>query len=90
VQRKLKRYAARAGITRVRVSPHTFRHTFAVWFVRNGGSPFHLQNILGHSSLDISRRYCEVADVDFVDQQHRLSPLVTMGVVSRRQEGKLR
>ena len=59
-QTPLRRYASLAGITRVRVSPHTFRHTFAVWFVRHGGSPFHLQKILGHSSLDMSRRYCEL------------------------------
>jgi integrase/recombinase XerD len=74
-QQRLKRYGKAAGIIRVRVSPHTFRHTFALWFVRNGGSPFHLQKILGHSSLDISRRYCELADVDFISSQQALSPL---------------
>lgn len=74
-QVRLRRYGQAAGITRVRVSPHTFRHTFALWFVRNGGSPFHLQKILGHSSLDMSRRYCELADVDFLNSQRELSPL---------------
>jgi integrase/recombinase XerD len=72
---RLKSYGEEAGITRARVSPHTFRHTFALWFVRNGGSPFHLQKILGHASLDMSRRYCELADVDFLTSQRRLSPL---------------
>jgi integrase/recombinase XerD len=74
-QMRLKRYGTAAGITRARVSPHTFRHTFALWFVRNGGSPFHLQKILGHTSLDMSRRYCELANVDFLTSQRELSPL---------------
>ena len=76
----LRRYGDAADITRVRVSPHTFRHTFAVWFVRKGGSPFHLQRILGHTSLTMSRRYCELADVDFVARQQELSPIATMAI----------
>lgn len=82
VQMRLKQYAEAAGVDRVRVSPHTFRHTFALWFVRNGGSPFHLQKILGHTSLDMSRRYCELADVDFISRQQQLSPLVTHDLAS--------
>ncbi|MHB8993967.1 MAG: tyrosine-type recombinase/integrase [Armatimonadota bacterium] len=76
-QDRLKLYARQADVTRVRVSPHTFRHTFALWFVRNGGSPFHLQKILGHTSLDMSRRYCDLADIDFISSQQQLSPLTT-------------
>ena len=49
---------------------------------RRGGSPFHLQKILGHTSLDMSRRYCELADVDFIDRQKQLSPLAAMGLAS--------
>ena len=86
IRLQLATYGKRAGITRVRVSPHTFRHTFALWFVRKGGSPFHLQKILGHSSLDMSRRYCELAEIDAIIKQHDLSPLQTMdlGLRGRR------
>ncbi len=84
-QSQIKLYGARAGITRVRCSPHTFRHSFALWYVRNGGSPFHLQRILGHSDLAMSRRYCELADVDFLAQHRRLSPLTTLDFGSRGQ-----
>ena len=80
IQQRLKLYAQRARITRVRVSPHTFRHTFALYFVRSGGSPFHLQKILGHTSLDMSRRYCELADIDFLTKQKELSPLASGSV----------
>jgi len=77
-RKRLKLYGTLAGIANARVSPHTFRHTFALWFVRKGGSPFHLQKILGHSSLDMSRRYCELSEIDAIIKQQELSPLTTM------------
>jgi integrase/recombinase XerD len=83
-QQRLQRYGREASIVRVRVSPHTFRHTFALWFVRAGGSPFHLQKILGHTSLDMSRRYCELADVDFISRQQQLSPLAMTDLGSKK------
>lgn len=54
-----------AGIKNVRVSPHTFRHTFATQFLRaHPGALFHLQELLGHTDLDMVRRYAKVAEAD--------------------------
>jgi len=53
----MRRCGKRAGITGVRCSPHTLRHTFAKRFLLNGGDVFTLQQILGHSSLEMVRRY---------------------------------
>ncbi len=39
----LKNYGRKAGITNVRISPHTFRHYFATKFLLNGGDPVALQ-----------------------------------------------
>jgi len=60
----MKRYGKMAELTGVRCSPHTLRHTFAINYLRNGGDVFSLQKILGHSSLEMTRRYCELANVD--------------------------
>ncbi len=55
----LRRLADWAGIEddQVRVSPHTFRHTYAARFILNGGSIYHLSRLLGHSSVQTSEKY---------------------------------
>lgn len=47
------------------VHPHSFRHTFAFTFPRNGGNLLELQAILGHSTLDTVRIDARLAQVDF-------------------------
>lgn len=78
IQQHLKQYGEAAGIVGVRVSPHTLRHTHALNFVSNGGDSFHLQKVLGHSSLEMTRRYCNLAQSDVLKRQRELTPLRTM------------
>jgi site-specific recombinase XerD len=44
--------------------PHRFRHTFAIAFLRNGGTPLELQALLGHEKLDTVNIYVRLAQVD--------------------------
>ena len=46
-------------IDKRRLSPHTFRHTFARAFLSNGGNLFSLQDILGHEDIATTRIYVE-------------------------------
>ena len=54
---------------------HAFRHTFAVNYLRRGGSVFHLQKVLGHSSLEMTRRYANLMTEDLQAVHQRLSLL---------------
>jgi len=74
----LHRLSAFAGITGVRCSPHTLRHTFAKNFLLNGGDIFSLQKILGHSSLASVRIYLNLFAVDIKKQHRRFSPVDTL------------
>lgn len=77
-QENMARYGKDAGITGVRVSPHTCRHTFAVNWIRSGGDVFHLQRILGHSSLDICRIYVNLVTDDLQKAHVTHSPMDRM------------
>lgn len=71
VQAIIKRYGQKAKIKGVRCSPHTLRHTAAVMWIRNGGDVFSLQQILGHSTMDILRTYVNLAQSD-IQAAHRV------------------
>lgn len=53
---------------------HVLRHTFASYFVQNGGSILNLQKILGHSSLVMTMRYAHLAP-DHLADALSLNPL---------------
>jgi integrase/recombinase XerD len=75
VRERLQDYGERANIRNVRVSPHTFRHTFAKLYILNGGDPFSLQRILGHSSMNMVRKYIQMNGEDIKSQHHQFSPI---------------
>lgn len=74
IQQMFRRCGKRAGISGVRCSPHTFRHTFAKSYLVNGGDIFSLQKILGHTSLASVRTYLNLFGIDIKKQHQKYSP----------------
>jgi integrase/recombinase XerD len=73
VLRGFKVVGKQLGIKGVRVSFHTLRHTFALNYIRNGGDVFRLQRILGHSTLEMTRRYVNLQTEDLSAVHNKLS-----------------
>jgi integrase/recombinase XerC/integrase/recombinase XerD len=71
IQIMIRRLGKRAGITSVRVSPHTFRHTFGTQLLQNGLGEFAVQSLLGHSTLTMTRRYVATLNSEQAVQGYR-------------------
>lgn len=70
--RKLK---TRSNIPRLR--PHLLRHTFATRYLENGGDIYSLQLILGHTSLEMVKKYVHLIPSKTTVNFYSLSPLDT-------------
>lgn len=58
-----------------KTSVHLYRHTFAKKWIMNGGDIFSLQKMLGHSSLEMVRKYVALFGGDTKVQYEKFNPL---------------
>jgi integrase/recombinase XerD len=71
----VKRLCERLGFDPPPRTIHALRHTFATAYVRRGGSVLHLQRVLGHSTLEMTRRYVDLQTADLQAVHERVSLL---------------
>lgn len=67
-----ERYLPRLG---AKVTPYMLRHAFALGFLRNEGNLIALQRIMGHTTLEMTRRYLALTDGDLREASAKASPL---------------
>jgi len=67
-----------------KLHPHVCRHTFSVRFLMNGGDVFSLQKILGHTSLEMTRKYVNLASGDVKEIHRRYSPMDNLNFRANR------
>jgi len=78
----IERLSTRADIPRLHA--HLLRHTFAVRYLVNGGDVFTLQKILGHTTLEMTRKYVTLASGDVKEQHRQYSPVDNLGLAERK------
>lgn len=69
----VKRYAKAAKLKK-NISPHTLRHTCATLMLRNQANIRHIQELLGHASLDSTQVYTSVSITDLKEVHSRCHP----------------
>jgi integrase/recombinase XerD len=63
----------------VRVSAHTFRHTYAQYQLKHGLDIYTLARLLGHENISITQRYLDgIRDTDVLKQGQKTSPLMNL------------
>ena len=68
-----QRLKGRVDIPRIRA--HLLRHTFATRYLENGGDMYSLQQILGHESLEMVKRYVHTTTRKLVPTYTVYSPM---------------
>ncbi|BAF59572.1 MAG: site-specific integrase [Pelotomaculum sp.] len=69
---RLRAYGKRIGAD---LQPYMLRHTSAIMALRNGATAFFVQKQLGHSDMQMTKRYCRLVEEDMHREHSIASPV---------------
>ncbi|AEY67849.1 tyrosine-type recombinase/integrase [Clostridium sp. BNL1100] len=72
VSRRFEKYSKTLGTD---ITPYSLRHCFALYYLRNGGNALTLQKIMGHTTMDMTRKYVALSDTDVKDSHTSFTPI---------------
>ena len=78
----LYRYLDQAGLSQKGHSLHSLRHTFASELLNAGMRLECLQQLLGHTNLEVTRRYAKLTDKTREEEYFRAMALIEKGQIS--------
>lgn len=70
--RRIKAYGKAAGLD---ITAYSLRHAAALLFLRRGGGAFALQNLLGHSTMAMTKHYIHLTQED-TRREHKAAGVV--------------
>lgn len=81
--RIFQRLSKRTGI---HITPHALRRTFVILSLRAGMDVLHLQAMLGHENLEMTRHYAQMVDEDLLQAHRAHSPIDSMSRLRQSKE----
>lgn len=83
---RMEAYSKQLGI---HIRPYDLRHSFALMYLRNGGHAFGLQRMMGHTDMNMTKRYVHLTGQDLAKTHRTASPLNSL-VGGSGKKGKTR
>jgi integrase/recombinase XerD len=82
LRHSFRKYCLSRGVEQTNI--HGLRHNFARGWIKNNGNQFALQQVMGHASTEMTRKYVKLFAEDIKEDFDKFSPLDTIKKNTKR------